>query len=345
MPRLTMISLLLSLVVAPGLALAAPADRVGGDYVYAGSIEAGAPGAWDYATFDPAGGRLYLGHRDRITVIDTAGRKQVGEVGPLNEAHGAAIDAAIGRGFATSGGDGLLKEFDLSDLKIVKEIPVGADADGVIFDPGTGAVLVTVGDGKKLAIVDAKSATVTQQVDLPGAPEFLAPDGHGKVFVNIASTGQLARVDIASGKVEQVWPLEGCMRPHGLAYDHRTRRLFAGCANAKLLAIDPDSGRVLASLPAGPSNDAIMVDERRGRVFCPNGDGTLTVAAEGPHDHYSVLRTIPTFLGARSGAIDPRTGDLFLTYGAIAIKSPPRDPGGIRFGWDSARVAVFTPND
>jgi DNA-binding beta-propeller fold protein YncE len=345
MPRLTLFSFLLALLAAPGLALAAPGEHVGGDYVYAGSIDFGAPGGWDYATFDPVGGRLYIGHNDKITVIDPVARKQVGEVGPMNRAHGAAIVAALGRGFATSGGDGILKEFDLADLKIVKEIPVGDDADSITYDPATGAVLLTLGDGKKVIIVDAKSATVTHQVDLPGEPEFLAADGHGKVFVNIASTGQLARVDIASGKVEQVWPLEGCARPHGLAYDHHTRRLFAGCANAKLLAIDPDSGRVLASLPAGPSNDAIMVDERRGRVFCPNGDGTLTVAAEGPHDHYEVLRTIPTFLGARSGAVDPKSGDVFLTYGAIAIKSPPRDPGGIRFGWDSARIAVFTPND
>jgi DNA-binding beta-propeller fold protein YncE len=345
MPRSIIVSLFLALVGAPGLALAAPAAHAGGDYVYAGSMDFGAPGAWDYATFDPVGGRLYIGHRDKIAVIDPAGRKAVGEVGPMSSAHGTAIDPAIGRGFATSGGDGLLKEFDLANLQIVKEIPVGDDVDGVIFDPGTGAVLVALGDGKQLAIVDAKSGSVTHKVDLPGEPEFLAADGHGKVFVNITSTAQLARIDIASGKVEAVWPLEGCMRPHGLAYDHHTRRLFAGCANARLLAVDPDSGHVLASLPAGPSNDSIAVDERRGRVFCPNGDGTLTVAAEEPHDRYEVLRTIPTFLGARSMAIDPRSGDLFLTYGAISIKSPPRDPGGIRFGWDGGRVAVFVPND
>lgn len=336
--------LLLALIAAPAMALAAPRARVGGDYVFAGSFDVGAPGAWDYASFDPAGGRIYLGHRDTIAVIDPAARKTVGEVGPMKSAHGAAVVPALGRGFATSGGDGMLKVFDLASLKIVKEIPVGDDNDSIIYDPATDAVLVTVGDGEQLVIVDAKAAAVTHKVDLPGEPEFLAADGHGKVFVNIASTNQLARVDIASGKVEQVWPLTGCTRPHGLAFDHRTRRLFAGCANARLLAIDPD-GRVLATLPAGPANDAVLVDERRGRVFCPNGDGTLTVVAEEPRDRYVVLRTIPTFLGARSGAIDPRTGDVFLTYGAIAIKGSPRDPGGIRFGWDSARIAVFTPND
>jgi DNA-binding beta-propeller fold protein YncE len=335
--------LLCGLVAASGAALASPAGHVAGDYVFSGVIDLGTPAAWDYASF--AGGRLYIGQSDRITVVDLAARKVAGSAGPLNEAHGAAIDTAIGRGFATSGGDGLLKEFDLATLKVVKEIPTGDDSDGVIFDPGTGSVILATGDSKKLVIVDAKSATITHTVDLPGSPEFVAADGKGKAFVNIASTGQLARVDIATGKLEAVWTLGGCKSPHGLGYDHRTNRLFAGCANAQLLAIRPDTGLILATLPAGPFNDAIIVDEARGRVFCPNGDGTLTEVIEKPRDVFQVLRTIPTFLGARSGAIDPATGTLYLTFGATQILSGRRDPGGMRFGWASAKVAIFTPND
>jgi len=333
------------LLLCASAAIAAPAPHAAGDYVYGGSFDVGAPGAWDYASFDAGHGRLYIGHRDSIAVIDPATRKVVGQVSPLDEAHGAGIDAAHSRGFATSGGDGTLKEFDLADLHIIKSIPVGEDADGVTFDPGTGVVILTLGDGKKLVLVDAATATITHEVDLPGEPEFVAADGRGKAFVNIASTGQLARVDIASGKLEAVWTLTGCKSPHGLAYDHRTHRLFSGCANAVVLAVDPESGKILATLPAGPRNDAIIVDERRGRVFCPNGDGTLTVIGEGPRDTFAVLRTIPTFLGARSGAIDPATGTLYLTYGGIQITTGPRDPGGIRFGWDAAKVAIFVPND
>jgi DNA-binding beta-propeller fold protein YncE len=342
MPRLTpLITLLAALAAAPA-AFAAPA-HVGGDYVYAGSIDVGAPGAWDYASFE--GGRLYLGHRDTIAVIDPAARKLVGAVGPLQSAHGAVADPASGHGFATSGGDGVIKVFDLTSLQVVKELPVGKDVDGIAFDPATGTVLATIGDGRQLVVVDAKTATVTHQVDLPGAPEFLAADGRGHAFVNLASTGQLARVDIASGKVEAVWPLTGCTRPHGLGYDHRTNRLFAGCANAEVVVVNPEDGRLLATLPAGPQNDAILVDERRGRVFCPNGDGTLTEIFEGPHDTYTVERTIPTFLGARSGALDPATGTIYLTYGQIQIVAGPRDPGGLKFAWSAARIAIFTPND
>jgi DNA-binding beta-propeller fold protein YncE len=341
MPRLTAILALLA-ALAAGPALAEPA-RVGGDYVFTGSIEVGAPGGWDYASF--GGGRIYLGHADTIAVIDPAAGKLVGTVGPLSGSHGAVADTAIGRGFATSGQNGMVVEFDLATLAIVGKIPAGKDADGIVFDPGTGKVLVTVGDGKQLVIIDAKSATVTHTVDLPGEPEFPAADGRGKAFVNIASTSQLSRVDIATGKVDATWDLAGCKSPHGLGYDHRTHRLFTGCANGVVLAVDPVSGKVLATLQAGPANDAIIIDEQRGRVFCPNGGGTLTEIVERPHDSYAVERTIPTFLGVRSGAIDPATGKLYLTYGDIQIVSGRQNPGGIRFGWSGASIAVFTPND
>jgi DNA-binding beta-propeller fold protein YncE len=339
MRLIPILAVLTGLVAGP--ALAAPA-HVGGDYVFTGSIEVGAPGGWDYASF--GGGRIYLGHGDSIAVIDPAAGKLVGSV-PMSGSHGAVADLALGRGFATSGEDGMLVEFDLATLAIVKKIPVGKDADGIVFDPGTGSVLVTVGDGKQLVIVDAKSATVTHTVDLPGQPEFPAADGHGKAFVNIASTGQMSRVDIATGKVDATWDLAGCKSPHGLDYDHRTHRVFTGCANGVVLVVDPTSGHVLATLQAAPANDAIIIDEQRGRVFCPNGGGTLTEIVEKPHDSYAVVRNIPTFLGVRSGAIDPRTGVLYLTTGDIQMVSGRRDPGGIRFGWSGASIAVFTPND
>ena len=341
---ITMLALLAG-VALPAAASAAPATRVGGDYVYQGAIDLGAPGSWDYGSFDLASGRLLIGHRDRIDAVDPATGKVVGSVTGLNEAHGAAADDAIGRGFATSGGDGVLREFSLTDFSIVKDIPIAPDVDGIVFDPGTGQVLVAVGDGKQLVIVDAKSATIADKVDLPGAPEFVAADGAGKAFVNLASTGQLAKVDIASGKLDAVWPLDGCKSPHGLGYDHHTHRLFAGCANGVVVAVDPANGKLLATLTAAPFNDAILIDETRGRVFCPNGFGTLTVIQEGPGDSYRVERTVPTFLGARSGALDPHTGTLYLTFGNSQIKTGPRDPAGLTFSFAGAKVAIFTPND
>ena len=324
---------------------AAPATPVGGDYVYQGDIDLGGPGFWDYASLDPAGGRLYVGHVDHMSVVDVATRKVVGTVGPMDDAHGAAAVTSENKGYATSGGDGVLKVFDLADFHIIKEIKVGLDADGIIYDPRSRLVIVMIGDGKQLVMVDPKTDSVVRTVALPDGPEGVSLDGQGALYVNLASTAQLAKVDVASGRIEATWPLPGCKDPHGLAYDPRAGRLFSGCANKVLVVVDVATGKVIETLPTGAYSDGVEIDVARRRVFCPAGDGTLTVIKEGPGGHDVIERTIPTFLGGRSMAVDPRTGALFVTHGDTKIKGGLPNPLELRFGWDNAEVAVFVPND
>ena len=211
--------------------------KTGGDYLFQGDYDLGAPGFWDYATFDR--GRIYIGHTDKITIFDTATRKVAGSAGPLDEAHGAALSADGAKLYATSGGDGVVKVFGVADLKLLKTLDVGKDADGVIADPSTGTVIVMVGDGKAAVIIDTVNDTIAHRVALLAEPEFAAVDGAGKLYVNLVSTGQMAKVDIKAGTVEAVWPLTGCERPHGLAYDPHTKRLFSGCANKVMIVVDP----------------------------------------------------------------------------------------------------------
>src|SRR3979490_2590383 len=120
------------------------------DYEFAGDISLGAPTFNDYLTFDPASRRLYVAHVDRVTVVDVATRTVVGSVAPLKDAHGIAIVPKLGKGYADSGDDAVVKGFNLSDLKIIKQIKVSVDADGMIFDEYTNTVLVVAGDSKNL---------------------------------------------------------------------------------------------------------------------------------------------------------------------------------------------------
>jgi DNA-binding beta-propeller fold protein YncE len=329
----------------PSVGSSQTAGRSSADYELVTDLHLGAPNFWDYLTYDPVGQRLYAAHVDKIDVVDVKTGNSIGQVGPLKGAHGVAIVPELGKGYADSGQDGVVTVFSLADLHVLKTIKVSKDADGVIYDPESRSVLVVAGDSKNLTVISADQDSVLRTVSLPGEPEFLAADGHGHVFINIADKASIAKVDIGSGSLMAMWPLMGCQEPAGLGYDFRSDRLFSGCANARLIVVDAATGRNLANLPIGSHSDAVVVDAARRRAFSANADGTLTVIAEGEGDNYSVQRTVPTFFGGRNMAIDEKSGTLYIAHGNMKLLSSTKDVSQLRFGWDGLDVAVMKPND
>src|SRR5881394_4364497 len=73
----------------------------------------GGDGGWDYIVPEPAQHRIFIGRTNRVMVVDADSGKLLGEVAGINGAHGTAIAAASGHGFATSGNDKSVVMFDL----------------------------------------------------------------------------------------------------------------------------------------------------------------------------------------------------------------------------------------
>jgi hypothetical protein len=313
------------------------------DYEFTGDISLGVPPFNDYLMFDPASRRLYVAHVDRVTVIDVASRTVVGSVAPFKDSHGIAIVSSLGKGYADSGDDGVVKVFNLSDNKIIKQIKVSVDADGMIYDEPSKTVLVVAGDSKNLTVINPADDTVTRTVALPGKPEFFAVDGAGNAYINMADTASIVKVNITAGTVEANWPLQNCKAPHGLAYDRPSNRLFSGCANSRLVVVDAADGRNVANLPIGSNSDGVAVDSQRRLVFTSNGPGTLTAISIGSNDQFAVARTIPTFFGGRNMTLDPNSGELFVTHGHMKVMSSMKDVLNLKFGWDGIEVATFQP--
>src|SRR5882762_2125906 len=92
------------------------------DYEFTGDIPLGAPTFNDYITFDPDGHRLYVAHVDGVKDVDVGSRTVVGAVAPLKDAHGIVVVSSLGKGYADGGDDGVVKVFNLSDNKIIKQI-------------------------------------------------------------------------------------------------------------------------------------------------------------------------------------------------------------------------------
>jgi DNA-binding beta-propeller fold protein YncE len=121
-------------------------------------VPLGPPDRWDYVVFDPDTRRVYVAHGDRVTVVDGTNGRVVGTVeGMPGGTHGVAVSHATGTGYTDDGKAGVVVEFDLTKLKVLKRIKAEADADGIVFDPASGHIFVIDGDSGKLTVIDPKT--------------------------------------------------------------------------------------------------------------------------------------------------------------------------------------------
>ena len=118
-----------------------------------------------------------------------------------------------------------------------------------------------------------------------------------------------------------------CEQPRALAFDSAHARLFAACSNFRMVVLDATTGRGVAAVPIGPGADAIGYDPNRGLIYTANGggDGSVTIIRQDVTDTYSVIQTLPTRQHARTLAVDPANGNVYLTsviYGAELSSHP-----------------------
>lgn len=176
------------------------------------TLPIGGIGGMDYLTVDSATGRLYVPRSTHTLVIDAASGKTLGDIPGQKTAHGVALVPRLHRGFITDGGGpGTVTVFDLKSNDVLGVIAALPDADGIIYDAGTDRILVSAGDSNSLITfkpdIDPKSGKIEAPIALGGAPEFLAADGAGKVFVNLEDKDTVAVVDLNARKVIAQWPV------------------------------------------------------------------------------------------------------------------------------------------
>lgn len=285
-----------------------------------GDIKVGGEGGWDYLTVDGTARRLFVSHNSHVVVIDIDANKVVGDIPDTPGVHGIALAPELNRGFISNGRGNNVAIFDLKTLKVIGTAATGENPDSIRYDAVSGRVFAFNGRSKNATAIDAKSGTVAATIALPGKPEFAVADGKGKVYVNIEDTSELVEIDAAKATVTKKFTLAPCEEPSGLAMDTKNRRLFSVCANRLMAVSDPDTGKVIATLPIGAGSDGVAFDAGLGLAFSSNGDGTLTVVQQ-TSGKYEVAENIASERGARTIAVDEKTHRLFLPTAKTASSS------------------------
>lgn len=290
------------------------------------TIPIGGIGGMDYLTVDATTHRLYVPRSTHTLVIDPESGKTLGDIPGQKVAHGVAVVPSLNRGFITDGGgEGSITVFDLKSNEVLGVIKALPDADGIIYDAGADRILVSAGDSNALITfkpeIDPKSGRIEAPIQLGGAPEFLAADGAGKVFVNLEDKNLVAVVDLKTRTVIDRWPVSPGGSPVGMAIDKENHTLLIGCRKPqKMIVMSTENGKVLSSLPIGAGVDATSVYGSEAFASC--GDGTLTVIGRSSDGQYSVVESVKTGRGAKTMGIDLATQKIYLPTADFEEQQP-----------------------
>lgn len=291
-----------------------------------------ADGGWDYVSVDPASNRLFVARGDGVATIDLATKAVTPQLVAATRTHAALVIPGTTIGAVTSTADGGVMLFDAATGKVTADIKTGPKPDAATYDLATKSLLVMDNKDGSVTIVDPASGKKTGTVAVGGALEFAVTDNHGRLYVNVEDKNTLVTVDIKSRAVVRTIPLTGCDEPSGLALT-KSGVLISACSNGVAKAIDAKSGKPMADIAIGAGPDAVLYDATRDRAYVPGGrDGTLTVIDTKGHAARKIA-TIATQKGARTGAVDPATGTVYLPVAryeaAVGDARPKAVPGSV----------------
>lgn len=264
----------------------------------------GVQGRLDHFTIDPKRKRVIfsaLGN-NTVEVVDAFAGKVIHTIEGLSQPQGTLYVPEFDRLFVANAEAGTVKVFDGSSFAPLASIDFGEDPDNLRYDAAARRVYVGYGEGA-IGVIDPKT---NQRLDinykLDAHPEGYQLETNGaRIFVNVADKKYVAVIDRKSGRTSQ-WELGGAAANFPLSLDEAHHRLFVGTRKpSRLVVMNTDNGKVVASLPAAGDMDDLFYDAGRQRVYVPGGEGYISVYQQTDADHYVPMEKAVTSVGTRTG--------------------------------------------
>ncbi len=296
-------------------------------------IKVGGSGGWDYASFDPATHNVYLSHGNAIASVN-ADSKAVNPA--LVSTNGAHIAIPYNSGqmlMVTNGKSNTVTLNNAATGAELASIATDTGPDAATIDPSTGRAFVMANHGGMVDVIDLDKKTVLAKINAGGAPEAAASDGQGLVFTHLEDKNAIVVIDAKSMKIKATYLMPDCDEPSGIAYISGKGLILSACRGGVARITDARSGREVTTIAIGSRPDFALYDAKRQLGYIPSGDGKLTVIDfSGVKPVLAETIDIPT--GARTGALDPDSGRLYLPTADFG----PAPSGG---GWPQALPDTF----
>ena len=172
---------------------------------------------------------MYVSHSTQVNILNKKTGDSVAVIENTTGVHGIAFDVADKKGFTSNGKLNSITVFDLNTNAVLAQIPTGSNPDAIMYEPFSKKIITCNGRSHNLSIIDPVNNKLIDSVDVGGKPETAVTDEAGKIFVNVEDKNEIVVIDAKTFKVLNHWSIAPGEGPTGLAYDSKTKRLFAGC--------------------------------------------------------------------------------------------------------------------
>jgi DNA-binding beta-propeller fold protein YncE len=275
----------------------------------------GVEGRIDHFAFDAAGERLFvcaLGN-NTVEVLDLRKGERVHSIAGLGAPQGIAYIPELDRLFIANDKGGICKIYDGKSFQVVGELNFKDDADNVRYDEATKKIYVGFGSGG-IAVVNAPDGKQVGSIKLSAHPEAFQLEKNGsRIFVNVPNSRHVAVIDRDKGEVIATWKTDLAFGNFPMALDETNHRLFVGCRlPSKLVALNTDSGDVVAKINISGDSDDVFYDSKHHRIYAICGAGKIDIIEQTDPKTYKALTKVDTASGARTGLFVPERDTLFV---------------------------------
>jgi DNA-binding beta-propeller fold protein YncE len=275
----------------------------------------GVEGRIDHFAFDAAGERLFVCalRNNTVEVLDLRKGERVHSIAGLGAPQGIAYSPELDRIFVANDKGGTCKVYDGKSFQVVGELNFKDDADNVRYDEATKKIYVGFGSGG-IAVVNAPDGKQVGSIKLSAHPEAFQLEKNGsRIFVNVPNSRHVAVIDRDKGEVIATWKTDLAFGNFPMALDETNHRLFVGCRlPSKLVALNTDSGDVVAKIDISGDSDDVFYDSKRHRIYAICGAGKIDIIEQTDPKTYKALTKVDTASGARTGLFVPERDTLFV---------------------------------
>jgi DNA-binding beta-propeller fold protein YncE len=279
-------------------------------------------GDFDHFAVDLPGHRLFLTvEQGVVEIFDLRSNKLLHSITGLDEPHSLVYRADLKKLFIVDGGAAELKVYDSDTYQLLSSVKLEVDCDSMAFDPATKRMYIV--DGGRAAhtpysfisVVDTTAAKKLADIKIDtNRVEALVLERSGpRLFASLTGLNAVGVFDRNTDKLLTTWPVEAEGQLNvPLAFDQPHHRLFTVTGKpAKLIVLDSDSGKIVASVPTIEMVDDVSYHLQKARIYA-SGNEFVDVFQQTDPDHYSQIGHVAGAFRAKTSFLLPELNRFYL---------------------------------